>query len=75
MLDSGGADWHTELMNDSVLPLAEMDDDAAEAEALKAAIAKARADKREVPHEEMRAWLLKSAEGDFSPPPPVPRLL
>jgi len=62
-------------MNDAIEPLAEIDDDAAEAEALSAAIAKARADKREVPHEEMRAWLLKISEGDFDAPPPIPRLL
>jgi hypothetical protein len=51
----------------------DIDDD--EAAARKAAIAKSRADPREVPHEEMRAWLLRIAEGDFEAPPPIPRIL
>jgi hypothetical protein len=62
-------------MNDSALPLAEVDEAEAEASALKAAIAKSRADPREVPHEEMRAWLLKIAAGEFDAPPPNPRIL
>jgi hypothetical protein len=45
-------------MNDSALPLAEVDEDP-----------------REVPHEEMRAWLLKIAAGEFDAPPPNPRIL
>jgi len=60
-------------MNDVPMPLAE--DEEAEASALKAAISKSRADLREVPHEEMREWLLKIAEGDFDATPPTPRIL
>jgi len=62
-------------MNDSALPLAEVDEAEAETAALKAAIAKSRTDLREVPHEEMRAWLLKIAGGEFDAPPPNPRIL
>jgi len=40
---------------------------------LEAAVAKARADRRYVPHEEMRAWLLELAQGNFSAPRPVLR--
>jgi hypothetical protein len=43
-------------------------------QALFAAISKSRADKSEVPHEEMRAWLMKIAAGEFDAPPPIPRL-
>jgi len=53
----------------------ELDDEAAEAAALAAAVAESREDCRGVPHQEMREWLLKVAEGDFSAPPPVPRIL
>ncbi len=49
------------------------DEDAAEAEALRAAVAEALADRRSVPHAEMRAWLLRIANGEFDAPPPVPR--
>lgn len=51
----------------------DIDDENAEAEALKRAIAEARADGRFVPHEEMRAWLLRIAAGDMGAPPPEPR--
>ena len=53
----------------------EIDDDAAEIAALEAAVAEARADPREVPHEEMREWLLKIAAGEFDATPPEPRIL
>jgi hypothetical protein len=59
----------------SIVPLPEIDDDAAETAALAAAVAAARADRRGVPHEEMRAWLLEIAAGNFDAPPPEPRLL
>lgn len=52
-----------------------VDDDAAELAALEAAVAKARADPRRTPHEEVRAWLLRLAEGDFDAPRPPARLL
>lgn len=55
-------------------PPVELDDDVAEAAALLAAVARSRTDARGVPHAEMRAWLLKIAEGEFDAPPPVPRL-
>lgn len=48
----------------------EDDEDAAERRALEAAIAEADADPREVPHEAVRAWLLRLAEGAFGAPPP-----
>ncbi len=52
-----------------------LDDEAAELAALEAAIAKADANPRSVPHAEVRAWLLRLAEGDFDAPPPVARPL
>jgi hypothetical protein len=66
---------HIINMTDTAHPLPEQDENEAEAAALKAAIAKSRADPREVPHEEMREWLLKIAAGDFAAKPPTPRLL
>jgi len=62
-------------MGDADLPIIEINDEAAETVALKAAIAKSRADLREVPHEEMRTWLSKIAAGEFDAPPPNPRIL
>ncbi len=59
---------HIINMTDTTRPLQE-------SAALKAAIAKSRADPREVPHEEIREWLLKIAAGDFTAKPPTPRLL
>ena len=53
----------------------EIDDDAAEIAALEAAVAEARDDPREIPHAEMREWLLKIAAGEFDATPPEPRLL
>ncbi len=51
-----------------------LDDEAAdEAKALSAAIAESDADPRTVPHEDVRSWLLKIANGEFEAPPPVPR--
>ena len=56
-------------------PLLLVDGDEAEAEAraLAAAVAVAEADPRRVPHEEVRAWLLRLANGEFDAPPPEPR--
>lgn len=45
----------------------------AEARALAAAVAIAEADPRRVPHEEVRAWLLRLAHGEFDAPAPEPR--
>lgn len=56
-------------------PARHIDDDNAEAEALEAAVAQARADRRGVSHDEMRAWLLRVAEGDFDAAPPEARSL
>ncbi|MEE3626596.1 hypothetical protein UCD39_21905 [Nitrospirillum sp. BR 11752] len=57
-------------------PIAELDEEqVAELAALTAAVAEADADLRAVPHEEMRAWLLELAAGNFDAPPPVARLL
>ncbi|HIJ61675.1 MAG TPA: hypothetical protein HPQ04_03185 [Rhodospirillaceae bacterium] len=49
------------------------DEDAAELAALTAAVEKSRANKRGIPHEEMRVWLLQLAEGHFDAPPPAAR--
>jgi len=54
-------------------PPIEDDEVAAEADALAAAIAASDADPRNVPHEEVRAWLLRIANGEFDAPPPEPR--
>ena len=53
-------------------PLIDDDEANAEARALAAAIAEADADPRTVPHEEVRAWLLRLAQGEFDAPPPEP---
>jgi len=45
----------------------------AERALLEAAVAKARADRRYVPHEEMRTWLLELANGNFSASTPALR--
>jgi hypothetical protein len=55
------------------VPLIEDDEDAAEAQALAAAIAESDADPRTAPHEDVRAWLLRLANGEFDAPPPEPR--
>lgn len=54
-------------------PLIRNNDAEAEVRALAAAIADLDADPRTVPHEEVRAWLLRLAEGEFGAPPPEPR--
>ncbi len=54
-------------------PFIEDDEAAAEARALTAAIAESDADPRTVPHEEVRAWLLRLARGEFDAPLPEPR--
>jgi hypothetical protein len=54
-------------------PLPDIDDEKAETAALAAAVAHARADRRSVAHEDVRAWLLRLAEGDFTAEPPAPR--
>lgn len=58
---------------DQPVPLSDFDEEAAEREALAAAVAEARADPVNVPHEEVRAWLLRLADGDFTAEPPIPR--
>jgi DNA-binding IclR family transcriptional regulator len=55
--------------------LPDIDDSSADAEALAAAVAEARADPHGVSHEEVRAWLLRVAAGDFDAPPPKVRPL
>jgi Fe-S-cluster formation regulator IscX/YfhJ len=50
-----------------------IEEDEAEARALAAAIAESDVDPRTVPHEEVRTWLLRLAEGEFHVPPPQPR--
>jgi hypothetical protein len=49
-----------------------IDEDEAEAQAFAAAVAQARADKRSVPHEKVRAWLLRVAAGELDAPRPKP---
>ena len=51
----------------------EEDETEAEARALAAAVAESDADPRTAPHEEVRAWLLRLAQGEFDAPPPDPR--
>ncbi|MDR3516444.1 MAG: CopG family transcriptional regulator [Azospirillaceae bacterium] len=62
-------------MAEPVRPLPDLDDAEAETAALAAAVEKSRADRRAVPHEEMRAWLLEIVAGNFDAPPPESRLL
>jgi hypothetical protein len=61
-------------MSEPVRLVPDLDDEAAETAALAVAVAEARADRRAVPHEEMRAWLLEIVDGNFDAPPPEPRL-
>ncbi len=51
----------------------QIDDETAEAVALEAAVAEARVDRRGVPHDQMRAWLLQVADGHFGAEPPEAR--
>jgi Fe-S-cluster formation regulator IscX/YfhJ len=53
------------------LPSRPCNEDAAQA--LAAAVAESDADPRTVPHEDVRAWLLRLASGEFDAPPPEPR--
>lgn len=62
-------------MSNTARTTPDIDDEAAETAALAAAVAASRADRRAVPHDEMRAWLLEIAAGNFDAPPPEPRLL
>lgn len=58
-----------------VINFAEIEDEeAAETALLLEAIREADADPRIVPHEEMRAWLLRIAAGEFDAEPPEPRM-
>jgi Fe-S-cluster formation regulator IscX/YfhJ len=49
------------------------DEDAAETQALAAAISESDADPRTVPHQDVRVWLLRLANGEFDSLPPEPR--
>jgi predicted transcriptional regulator len=49
-----------------------LDDEDVELAALAAAIAEADADSRHNTHEDMQAWLLRLANGEFDVPPPEP---
>jgi hypothetical protein len=51
-------------------PLLADDEAEAEARALALAIERSDADPRTVPHEQVRAWLLRLAAGEFDAPPP-----
>jgi hypothetical protein len=62
---------YTMFMADTVTRVEE--EDAAEAQALAAAIAESDADPRTAPHSEVRAWLLRIANSEFDAQPPEPR--
>jgi hypothetical protein len=53
-------------------PTGVIEDDEAEAYALASAITDSDADPRTVPHEKVRIWLLKLANGEFDASPPEP---
>ena len=55
------------------VPLIEDDETDAEAGAMAAAISESDADPRTVPHDQVRAWLPRLAQGEFDAPPPEPR--
>jgi len=69
----GAEDANPPQVADPIHPLPDFDGDA-EAEALGRAVAEARADPREVPRSEVRAWLMQIAAGNFDAAPPVPRI-
>ncbi len=50
-----------------------IEDDEAEARALAVSIAESDADPRTAPHKEVRAWLLRLAQGEFDAQAPEPR--
>jgi hypothetical protein len=54
------------------IPAPSRDEPDPETLALAAAVAAAEADPRRVPHEAVRAWLLRLANGEFEVPPPNP---
>jgi hypothetical protein len=54
------------------LNLTEDEETAVETRAMAAAVAVAEADPRRVPHAEVRAWLLRLANGEFDAPAPKP---
>jgi hypothetical protein len=62
-------------MGNVMSPSADYDEKSAELAALTAAVNKSRANKRGVPHAEMREWLLEIAAGNFDAKPPVSREL
>ncbi len=68
----GCAGLYGEAMSERA-PRVEEEEAELEARALAAAIAESDADPRTVPHEAVRAWLLRLAEGEFNAPPPEPR--
>jgi len=49
-----------------------LEDEDAEIRALTKAVEAAEADPRRIPHEQVRAWLLRLANGEFDAPPPEP---
>jgi hypothetical protein len=58
-------------MIDPAVPI-ENDEDIAGIKALAASVAQSDADPRSAPHEEVRAWVLRIANGKFDAPPPEP---
>jgi len=55
------------------IPLPDVDDRDAEAEAIRQAVAESDADPRSVPHEEVRAWVMRLIAGKFDAEMPEPR--
>ncbi len=53
----------------------DVDDEAAEAEAIRQAVAESDANPRSVPHEEVRAWLMRLYAGEFDAEMPEPQCL
>jgi len=60
-------------MSEPARPMDDLDDDAAELAALTAAVAESDTDPRIISHDEMCAWLLELANGNFEAFPPAAR--
>jgi predicted transcriptional regulator len=60
-------------MSEPACPVPDIDDEAAETAALAEAVAQAWADRRSIPHSEVRAWLLEIAAGNFGARQPSAR--
>jgi hypothetical protein len=72
VLFRNGATCYPFIMTDPA-QLIDDDEGAAEVQALAAAIAASDADPGTASHEDVRAWLLRIANGEFDAPPPSTR--